>query len=405
MKRLQHLLFITGFLSVATFTGCKSHSEEKASYVSIPIEFDNSKEIKLSDFVQSMDVVPLETTEESLLAVAGRITYQKGRYYITSLQMGRAGNLLVFDAKGKFLFKIDRRGGGLGEYREMSEYTLTGNADILAFSTYEKIVKYDLQGNFIHERKYESSINEVSDVINDKVIIFRSLPLKGDERNLLTVIDTSLAVENSYFPVTLSEMKRMRGSGSFNNFSIHSDKVYFNYPFCDTIFNVTSGKREVTYYVDFGKKKLPADLFGDETDIMYKMKMIKRNGGVRGIIGFNVSDDYLYLCFSDYKSVEYFSLYNLKSHKVLTACKVYDDMYFKGFKYRSEECRVPRHYDGKDLLWTLEPETLIQAYNSYKQQASKDEWDKFASANANLVSVCSKLKEDDNPVLVRLKLK
>lgn len=405
MKNILQLFGWAGIFFVLVLCGCKENNKKDAPLHVISVEFDKSMVINLSDFVDSMDVIPLETTVDNLIGGVGKITYYNGRYYVATANGVGGQTLIVFDTSGRYLMKIDNRGQGPGEYHQLTDYAVTKNSEIIIFSSREKIIKYDSLGNLIYERKCEYLMSKIAKNVDDNILVLNKLPLKGDDRDLLTMKDTSLNIENSFFPVTDYELRRMNGLQNYNNFSVHDNNIYFNYPFCDTIFNITSGKRNAAYYMDFGKKKLPPDLFGDEMGIIPKSKMIKKNGGVDAIRGFNVTKNYLYICFSDFENTDYFSLYNLKTNKQLTASTIADDTYFKGFLYNLKECWVPRSYDGEDLLWSLEPQILIQAYEGYKQRASKEEWDKFVSSNAKLVSVCSNLKEEDNPVIMRLKLK
>lgn len=405
MKKVLYSVIFAGIFFIIFLPGCKHVKENRAAYQIVPVEFNNSMEIKLSDFVNSIDIIPLETTGNNLLGTVGNIFYHGDRLYITSAHRGRNRKLYIFDSKGKFQLVIDKQGQGPGEYREMADYVLSESSDVLIFSNLEKIVRYDSLGNFMQEQKNNFLLKDFSNEIDNSVFLFKQLNLKEKDRSLLVKYNLTSNKEEPFFTITNHELRKMSGVTNFNTFSICDNDIYFNYPFCDTIFNVTSKERVAAFYVDFGKKKLPQNLFGDEVEIIPKMRMVKKNGGVDAITGFNVSNNYLYICFTDFEHTDYFSLFNLKTKQILTACKIVDDMFFKGEVYSFIECGIPREYDGEDLLWTLDAGTLIRAYDNYKKRADKEEWDNFASANVKLVSVCNALKEEDNPVILRLKLK
>ena len=61
--------------------------------------------------------------------------------------------------------------------------------------------------------------------------------------------------------------------------------------------------------------------------------------------------------------------------------------------------------DGDDLLLYVEADELISIHKNYKKNVTKEAWDDFCSKNAHLVSICENLKEEDNPVLLRIKVK
>lgn len=47
----------------------------------------------------------------------------------------------------------------------------------------------------------------------------------------------------------------------------------------------------------------------------------------------------------------------------------------------------------------------MRGYETYKKKLSKEKWEMFCKHQAKMVDVCSKLDEESNPVLLRMKLK
>jgi len=82
------------------------------------------------------------------------IVYYQGRYYILDRQQK---GIQVFDDKGKFIFQLNKRGQGPGEYSELRSIYLnpfTSRIDILDLSV---IHSYDLSGK--HVKKYPPPTN------------------------------------------------------------------------------------------------------------------------------------------------------------------------------------------------------------------------------------------------------
>lgn len=67
---------------------------------------------KLSDFVDDIEYIPLQTTKQSLIAEVQKIVYVGNRYYIYNAIVS---DILCFDINGKFLFKLNEVGRGPGE--------------------------------------------------------------------------------------------------------------------------------------------------------------------------------------------------------------------------------------------------------------------------------------------------
>lgn len=61
--------------------------------------------------------------------------------------------------------------------------------------------------------------------------------------------------------------------------------------------------------------------------------------------------------------------------------------------------------DGNEMLWDLDPFYLIEGYNNYISTLSESEFYEFKNKYPQLYKMCSNLKEDDNPVILRIKIK
>ena len=86
------------------------------------IRFDENqvRELPFSFFVDTIELIPLETTEENLIGKITRAIFNGGKYYICSTHGMQDEKLFVFDKTGKFLQQISRRGGP-DEYIEMDD--------------------------------------------------------------------------------------------------------------------------------------------------------------------------------------------------------------------------------------------------------------------------------------------
>lgn len=83
MNKICSVIFLL-FLMALLFSCGSGPDKEEQAYVRIPIEYRKSSSIKLSEFVESIDVVSLETTEDNLIGEVGRIVFIDNKYYIKS---------------------------------------------------------------------------------------------------------------------------------------------------------------------------------------------------------------------------------------------------------------------------------------------------------------------------------
>ncbi len=99
--------------------------------------------VKLSEVLSSYALVPLETTEESLVGEVMKIVKENGMYYLAC--DGR--NILMFDGQGKYRGQIDRIGAGPGEYRHVVDFDVLGER--IAVLDADKVYFYTLEGDFV----------------------------------------------------------------------------------------------------------------------------------------------------------------------------------------------------------------------------------------------------------------
>lgn len=87
------------FLLLFVGVSCTGEKEHSAKYVR-NFDLDKSVQMDLSDFVDSISLIPLATTDASLIKHVSRLVYVNGCFYINDNQ----GKILAFDRSGTFSF-------------------------------------------------------------------------------------------------------------------------------------------------------------------------------------------------------------------------------------------------------------------------------------------------------------
>src|SRR5690625_4020856 len=103
-------------LSISCLLSCSTNDHIKHKNIQT---IDLSKRIRttdinLSDIVDTIVYQPLETGDSSLFSQISKFIFYKDHYYI--LDAFRLKKVLVFDAEGKFITLVGRKGEGPGEY-------------------------------------------------------------------------------------------------------------------------------------------------------------------------------------------------------------------------------------------------------------------------------------------------
>lgn len=234
------ILFCFGMI----LTGCKKqiskYDECKFIY---PIDIDSRNDISLFDLFDSVEIIPLETQKESLVAWGSPRIY-KNRIYILE---NRLNIILCFDLNGKFLFRIDNIGQGPSEYQNL--WTLSFdpfNDRLLLLETSGTLHEYTLDGHFIRKinpPQQLTTIHEVEAVNKDTLMYYTKFEQKKIH---FYSRQTGQVVKNIY-----EEKDKLNSSPHFFN---NNHQLYFlpsNQG--NTVFNISNAKLEPTYFWDFGK--------------------------------------------------------------------------------------------------------------------------------------------------------
>jgi len=192
MKQLLTITIIGILLS-----GPLSASSSERQSPSICI--DRQDIVSVSDFFESVDVILLETTEQSRILSISKIIYFNNRYYIFD---GQQQKIFCFDSDGNFLFRISQRGEGPEEYLFLEDFNIDPfNNQLLLLEPFGRLFVFDLDGNFISVTRLPSEVRAYNEVfaIDENRLLFSSLYTFGFifyDRATNTIIEQRHYVQN-----------------------------------------------------------------------------------------------------------------------------------------------------------------------------------------------------------------
>jgi hypothetical protein len=162
MKNYNYLVFIMLLFS------CNSNkpANDDDGTINVSLDMNVNQKIDISEFVDSVRFIKLETNNECLIADIRKVIFYEGLYYIHDY---KTASIFVFDESGKYQFKIHKKGQGPGEYAEITHFLIDySNKQILIYDvTMRKMIYYTLDGKFIKD------INKFGDnaVIRDLILL------------------------------------------------------------------------------------------------------------------------------------------------------------------------------------------------------------------------------------------
>lgn len=250
-------------MTVLLFAGCSKHDAATSGDepVKLSVELrsqDSDAADELADKLH-FRIVPLETTDSSIFkGSASRLLSTDGGYTINDYSQKK---FLRFDKDGKFLKTIDRRGGGPEEYQR--EYSSIVNGGHLYVLDFDKIMVYDLDGNYQNTIKGVSGARGSLAVGSDGCVYIRQ-GFQND--NMLKVLSASGDSLTEEFP----SREVMRGfeipRDAFSAISPYKDGAVVTFATDPNVYYVCDTTSQVIATIDYPGLGLPSDFFDGGTE-------------------------------------------------------------------------------------------------------------------------------------------
>ena len=339
--------------------------------------------ISIHEIFDSIQVIPLETTDSCLLRGPVKVITGNNRNYILDWKNFQ---VFVFDDKGHYLHTIGKRGQGPGEYREVYDMIVDESKNqVRLLSPFGSLYTYDLEGNFIKQNQLpEKSNYQAMEQIGDNIMTW-TIPVSSDEP-CITIVNADNGKEVS----SLWKGPRILNSLSGGSFYTYDGKTYFAPAFHNNeILEVTEDSLKLAYKWDFGK---------DNIDISkYNFTLTDDNQAEEGRLMTNYLENGTipYLLGSQYQNSKYFYVY--------FSYGWFPNQTIKHLFYRKSDGKSFFFKDTQENIsirpQAFEEECIVQfaSYDdleAYKSILSPAEYQKIISRN-----------EEDNPCLIKLYFK
>lgn len=136
-------------LTLSFLVGCQGAKQNQFERV-LKIDPTEVDQPKFEDMVKSIEYIPLETTDQSLIGEIENLVVADGRFFINSDRK----SILCFSDDGKFLFKIGNIGRGPGEF--ISPFSISVDNGVVYVACQERgnLLCYDAtDGKFLQSLK------------------------------------------------------------------------------------------------------------------------------------------------------------------------------------------------------------------------------------------------------------
>ena len=367
-------------LSSFFFNACRRELKPRCKDCLILNASLDAKTLPMDRLFDKIEIIPIETTDNSLIKFYV-YDYLNGKHYILDpLQY----ILFIFDEKGNYLDRIDKRGQGPDEYTYIYDFTLNpekGHIEIL--SPFRFIYCYDFSGN--HLKTYDLNKSNMQapgirymQILDDENYVLWSMAAEFQDGISIISQETGELV-NSFW-------RDQKIINTFvGSFYSYNHETYFSASLYNTVYKVTKEGVVEDYEWFFGDKTMDIRRHkistGWENITMDSENLAKKL----------TENDQLYECFRHFQNNKYYFL-QLRFHLNTLKCLFYD-------KLTGESCFVEMPTTDSPLGYILyfSDEYMVG-------QLKYDDKDKLIDSPLLDEANRQKLlhyKADDNPCLVR----
>ena len=379
MLKLESFFFFSFFLFLA---GCGNQSKPVSVEQEIitPLSAGNAVD-DLLPYIDSVEVVPLETTGKALIGLVGKILLlPNGNVLIKS-----TASMFMFSPEGKFLFQIGKNGRGPEEYLTIDDVCLSQDARELWILGGCEIVKYSTEtGRFIRKTTLE-----LPEICNG----FDAIPSGPGHSAFLYYcpqMDENNFSEDFYCLYRYDEQGRIlqkflpRKDYGLNIALITqaSDNRYILRPQdSDNICYYLSDSLPVPRVkIDFGKETIKNRYSSD-------LQTYLRSDYYKMPVYIYDTRDYFYFSYCGPEATDCYCIHSFKNNKTITWERKGDDA------------------DGMFMIGGADKDFFYGIYNDYR------DWDEILLNRQDLLkrAIIQKthlrIPEDSNPLLVKVKFK
>jgi len=389
---MRHIRWAVLLLIVAI--GCKPpvHKAVGISNIDLVSLRENPLKIGLSGFAKSVEYIALETRPDVLL---GPIKYCVGKNWIYVLST-KDHRVFLFDRQGKFIRNIGSPGKGPGEYPDAQDIQVSpdGNRIYLYSTRTSSIYEYDVQGVLLNHSNISYAswrFARLSSGNHLMIAPYGDFTFMDSGKFLYFIQDSTGAVIRKF---QSENIIRMMGNFGIGQFYINPLTVLSFVEFNDTIYQFDEyGGRSPKYVMNFGKFRIPNDAHEDmsvlqqnQYQYITNLKLVESGPGL-----------FLrYICQNEFR-IGFYAYDNQPVKSIQNSKGMIINDLDGGPDF------FPASSDGfQELYSLLNPVELLmekteEVLNS-KEFTRKD-------AHKSYLKFLDTIKEDDNPVIMLVRLK
>lgn len=344
-------------------------------------------EFNFGSLVEEIRLIPLETTDKSLIDGIYKIITTEEYIYIMDRFQGR--NVIIFDINGKFVKRFSQ-GQGPGEFSRLYDIDYDYKNNELVAYQHSFLLFFDKVGNFLRQERLPLGFNNL--VVKEDGYVFKTLSKQGGNTHLEDKENYTLLVADKKFKLNfaaLPQNQKIRALSAYTYLHKNNNLLKITGEFTDSIYNYNTKTNELTaeFILNYDKK-LPQKYVYAKT--FEEFDNVTQN------------NDY-YFNIGDYFETFSQNIFFLRNNHTELQTIVYRDK-----KTGNMTGGTDANYDPKEIPPIAFPKAVYNDYFVSAYIPSSKDYELLSKSS--IISDQDKekikqLQDEDNPVLVYFRLK
>lgn len=380
MKTKTSLVFIMIVIAYGIFS-CKEKERDVPQIEILSVDLSQIKSKgNFDDYFSSSEIIPLETTSESIISSIDRISIYNNIIFVLD---GSLNSVFIFDFKGKYLRKIYNVGRGPYEYDSLMDFAIDEKSNYLVLYCDRpyKLLVYKTDGQFLFEKRLSNLYSNIAAKSESVLLLNRD----SDRDYMFYDFKFGDLTKNKFVETKKRDRLFEKFKLPYPNI-VTDEKIRISFPYSEIIYEYDNHTVKPKYLVDFGSNKLPDNVFDRGMDFIELFDYAEDNGYGFGISNFRENNNYITFSFG----VQNLVIYSKKEKKANI---------FKLFMSSRDQIPFFNYFahDGND-------NKLISVYQAglFKSQMEiyKNEGEPWERIPDYIKNITHDIDERDNPILV-----
>lgn len=244
------------FCSYSCHQNKSLYQEDCDTILSVNLDLEDNT-VSFYDLFENVSLLPLETTEESLLSNIDKIIIHNDSIFILDKKQGA---IFLFNSEGKYINKLSQQGDGPTEYFDLADFTFnkyTTNLELL--SVYRGIYCFNRNFKFIEKFSLPDNmipVHRFAVIDSCTRVFFNSVrPHKIEVYHLY-----NKELKGNYFEIPQHIYREASLGGPFLLDNRQDGEAIFTQPFSNTVYSVSPLSFKPHYKWDFGTYNFSVDV-------------------------------------------------------------------------------------------------------------------------------------------------